>query len=90
MLLEMQILGINLEYEESNHQGITFKREFNRLERFKMYNDLMKSISILHDNGLVHLDLKPDNLMTNKVRGIFDYSEIFLVLTDFELMKKVN
>ena len=57
---------------ESLHNTLTFKEEKEKtfiqqndsLKRFKLYRHVSKAIEILRDHGLVHGDIKPQNIIS--------------------------
>ncbi len=78
------IMIIEMEYIKGDTLGFYAKRlfemeEYNRLYRHlvAITNDLVKGIKIIHDNNIIHNDIKPNNIIIN--------SEKVPVLIDFGL-----
>jgi serine/threonine protein kinase len=64
------------EYSESNEE------KMKRTEIFKMFMHMMHALKHIHTNGLVHRDIKPDNIFVNKHNNR-------LLIGDFGLAKNL-
>ena len=74
------INGLNLrDMLQSNRQGMTMP------EVLKMFKPLAKALDYLHNNGVIHGDLKPENIVLNKTKNDTNLSEPFI--TGFGLSK---
>ncbi len=70
-------------YEGETLRDILLRKEYCSWEEFKpVYLDIIGSVKVLHDNNIVHRDMKPSN--------IFITEEKQVVLLDFGLSKKLD
>ena len=67
-----------------------FLKKFSFEKRVQVWLEWLKSLQKIHDAGYVHLDIKPDNVMTTADFDVLNQDTFHLVFIDFGLMKKIN
>lgn len=89
-----ELLSQNLNYENKGGRvkgkGLEFKNYFKSQERFKKYLEMFHSLMNLHAAGIVHGDLKPDNLMTNQKFSDPDQENLHIYFVDFGISEYKN
>lgn len=79
IVFDMKLYSYNLyQYMKNNHEKITL----DNIE--KMISDITNSINFIHDNNIIHADIKPENLIFTD--NTFEH----LILCDFSLSKISN
>lgn len=59
----------------------TYRQGLSELDVFKIFHQLLGAVEAIHNQGFVHLDIKPDNVL------LFDNHQI--ALSDFALAKEI-
>ncbi|ELP84347.1 protein serine/threonine kinase, putative, partial [Entamoeba invadens IP1] len=70
-----------------NLMEIKNKEEINIKIKIKFMSDAVRGIKYLHDNGILHRDIKPDNLL---VFSLEDNQKVNAKLTDFGSSRNIN
>ncbi|MBF0361544.1 MAG: protein kinase [Oligoflexia bacterium] len=60
------------------------KRKTPYLERLKLYQDVFQQITLMHADGFVHMDIKPDNILVK------EKTSTYAKITDFGLMLEID
>jgi serine/threonine protein kinase len=67
-------------------KGYLFLNYFNLAERTLKYLEWFKALEFMHDEGVVHLDIKPDNIMATENFDTTNKSNFHIVFIDYGLM----
>ncbi|OAL49843.1 STE/STE20 protein kinase [Pyrenochaeta sp. DS3sAY3a] len=69
---------IALRYLESDLLDASIKRTLNRKELKHVSRCILEALKVLHEDGYVHTDLKPDNVFVNFQEGDLRFSDVQL------------
>lgn len=78
----------NFEYDYSKGTYGYLFRKLKPVTRVKVYLKMFKALSIMHENNIVHGDIKPDNIMTSS--NFFEGEDIKPVFIDYGIMDFQN
>jgi len=77
--------GVLQYYEEGNLLQLMKKETLNEAQRRALLTQLLEGVGFLHANGILHRDLKPQNVLIVR-RG----NDFIPKITDFGISKKLN
>ncbi|RFU29464.1 hypothetical protein B7463_g6866, partial [Scytalidium lignicola] len=69
---------IVLKYLEDHLLNASIKQTLNRKELKYVSRSILKALKVLHENGYVHTDVKPDNILVNYTEGDIRFSDVQL------------
>lgn len=82
IIITNNIIGIILPYYRISLEDAISKKQLDSRDKLNIFRKLLRSISFLHDNNIIHRDIKPDNIMLDQ--------ELNPILIDFTLSKMFN
>merc|ERR1712241_777358 len=67
------------------------KGPLREIEARFVFQQLLQGISYMHSTGILHRDLKLDNIMISQIsRNVDGWDELYVKIADFGLAKKVG
>ncbi|KRX03361.1 Protein kinase-like domain [Pseudocohnilembus persalinus] len=81
--LVMELMETSL--DEIIEQNIKDKKEFNPLDYYDFFLQILQGLKILNDQNIYHRDIKPDNILCNKIDDKYQFK-----IGDFNTVKVKN